>query len=213
MRFAGEGAIDFGEMPRRAPIGSISDELTRRLWNVRRSNSPAPPRDRRVLDDVCILLGVLERQAGAPLDVADKRSPKLRIIRQLGVVSGLTHRRSEAKTLLSGDPEVSVMGEHPGIAAQSFRVVGRSAKHFGPPQDDVSPVVLADAVWKQRTEQIISFDAVVEGIDQPSNSRGATRPFEESGHVAHPRSVLTTTPCTVSARARFPQPAFMGRGG
>ena len=101
-----------------------------------------------VLDDVCIVLGVLERQAGAPLEVADKRSAELRIIRQLGVVSGLTHRRSEAKALLRGDPEVSVMGEHPGIAAQSLRVVGRSAKHLGPPQYDVSPVVLADAAWK-----------------------------------------------------------------
>ena len=132
------------------------------------------------------------RQAGAPLEVADKRSAELRIIRQLGVVSGLTHRRSEAKALLRGDPEVSVMGEHPGIAAQSLRVVGRSAKHLGPPQYDVSPVVLADAAWKKRTEQFISFDAVVERIDQPSNSRGATRPFEESGHAAHLHSVLTS---------------------
>jgi hypothetical protein len=179
-----------------ALIGSTSDGLTRRLWDVRRRNSPAPTRDRRVLDDVCILLGVLKRQAGAPLDIADERRAKLRIIRQLGVVSGLTHRRSEAKALLPGDTEVSVMGEHPGIAAQSFRVVGRSPKHLGPPQDDVSPVVLADAAWKQRTEHVISFDTVVEGIDQTFNSRGAARPVEESGHAAHPRSVLAMAPCT-----------------
>ena len=84
------------------------------------------------------------------------------------------------------------MGKHAGVAAEALGVVGRSAQHLGPPRDNVRPVVLGDAAWKHRTEQVIAFDAVVERIDQASNSRGATRPVEESGLVAHCRSVCGT---------------------
>ena len=95
---------------------------------VRRRDAPAPARDRCVLDHLGAGLGVLQRQAGAPLEVADQRRAELRVGRQVGVVGRQAHRRREPVPLLGGDPEVAVVREHPLVAAELVGVGGRDRR-------------------------------------------------------------------------------------
>ena len=91
---------------------------------IRGSHPPAPSRHRGVLGDGRARLGVVERKARAPFDVAHERRPELRIVRKRRVVGGQAHQRREPEPLFGCDPEPAVMTQHALVPAQGLGVGG-----------------------------------------------------------------------------------------
>ena len=106
------------------------------------------------------------RKAGPPLEVGNERGAELWVIRELSVVGGETHQRREAEPLLGRDREVVMLGEHPLVAAELVGVARRTSEDLTPPGDHVQSVLLGHSARKQRRDQLVGFDSVVEGVDQ-----------------------------------------------
>lgn len=126
-------------------------------------------------------LRVVKREARPPLDVADERSAKLRIVGEARVVCGEAHQGGEAEALLTSDREPAVVGEHVLVPPVVRRVVGGAAEDLAPPGGHVRAVLLADAAWKHRRKELIRLDAVVESIDQSPQCLLTARPLVQSG--------------------------------
>jgi hypothetical protein len=78
-----------------------------------------------VLDDGGVGLGVVEREAGCPLDVPDERGSELGIVGQLGVVGGQGHEAREPEALFQRDRQIAVVTEHAFVPPRwSVHVVG-----------------------------------------------------------------------------------------
>jgi hypothetical protein len=159
------------------------------LWLIWRSHAPSPAWDGSLLGNIRAGLRIVHGQAGAPLQVTDERRAELGVARQFGVVGCQAHQRRESETLLGSDLEVAVMREHRGIAAEPAGVVGGAAEHLAPPGRDVLAVLLADAAGKERAEQLIALDAVVEAIDQAGYGWTTFGPLVQRRRLAHPVTV------------------------
>jgi hypothetical protein len=59
-----------------------------------------------------------------------------------------------------------VVGEHGPVAAVAVGVRRGAAEDLDPPVGHLAPVVLADATREQGRQQLVSLDAVVEGVDE-----------------------------------------------
>ena len=96
-----------------------------------RVTHPPPARHRHVLGRAGARLGVLDRDARAPLDVGDERRAELGVVGQPGLVGGLEQQLHPARTLLLGQALAHVLGDHRGVAAVA------PVYRFGPP--NISP--------------------------------------------------------------------------
>ena len=141
--------------------------------------------DGSLLGNIRAGLRIVHGQAGAPLQITDECRAELGVGRQFGVVSCQAHQRCESEALLGSDVEVAVMREHCGIAAEPVGVVGGATEHLAPPGRDMLAVLLADAAGKERAEQLIALDAVVEAIDQTSYSWTTFGPLVQRRWLAH----------------------------
>ena len=70
---------------------------------------------------------------------------------------------------------------HPFITAEVVRVFGRTSEDLGPPRGDIAPMLIVHATRKERREQVVLLDSVIEGIDHPVESFAAARPFKSVG--------------------------------
>jgi hypothetical protein len=57
------------------------------------------------------------------------------------------------------------------VASELLRVARRPAEDLAPPSQDVPPLLFADAARERPGEQIVGFDAVLEGGDHPGQCR------------------------------------------
>ena len=139
-------------------------------------------------------LGVVHRDPRSPLDVGDERGPELGIVGQPRVVGGEAEQRGEAKPLLGRDLEVAMLGDHVLVTALLLGVARRSAEHLAPPQRDVRAMLLAHAARKQRRNQVVLLDAVVEGVQEAPNRGLTTGPLvERLGLLGH-TSIMAPAP-------------------
>src|SRR5262245_35637222 len=68
-------------------------------------------------------LGIDHRDAGAPLDVADKRRPKLRIIRQVDLICRLQQQIHPPSTFGFIEMPVQVLQDHVTVSAALLRIM------------------------------------------------------------------------------------------
>jgi hypothetical protein len=136
----------------------------------------------------------VEREPRAPLDVGHEGGAELGVVRQHRVIRGQAHQGGEAQALLRGDRQVLVLADHAVVATQLLRVLGGTAEDLGPPEDHVVAMLAADAVGKERRDQLVPLDAVVERIDQALERLLSARPLMERRGIArfgHPMKLAT----------------------
>ena len=161
----------------------------------------APSWGGRVLDRLGGL-GVLHRQPGAPLEVADDRLLQLPGCGQSSSVVRLASwRRNRCRC-------AAVMANPGGGgAAVPLRVRLRSAEHLGPPVRDVGSMMLRDPAGKEAGQDIVGFDPVVEAVDHPSQRNQTARPLVQRRQLPSGSSTSPMARVHLTSRMPWPQAA------
>src|SRR5215207_8520231 len=167
----------------------ISVNRSKPLRLVRRCHTPTPPRYGCMLDYVVGVAGVVLRQPGSPLGVPHYRGPKLRIVREMGFVGCTGEQCDESKTLLGGNPQPTMLGQHVLVPAQAFAVRRGSAHHLTPPGHHISAVLITNRAAKQRCEKFFVLDEVVEPTQPALEGCPTSGPLVDRGDLTgHPTS-------------------------
>src|SRR5262249_29158769 len=116
---------------------------------------------------------------------ANEGGSELRVVGEQGVVGGDAQQGGEAEPLCGSDGQAPVMGEHDLIATEDIGVRRGSSEDLDPPTGDVGPMCLAHPVGKERTENLVLLDAVIEGIHQPTKGDLTSSPLEQGRMIAH----------------------------
>ncbi len=152
--------------------------------------------------------GVLDGQPGAPLGVPHQRGARLRVIRKSSGVGGCAEQRHEPQSLLGGDGQPAVHGEHVLVAAVLLGVDGRPTHHLGPPSRDVLPVLLGDHTTEDRSQQRVPLHLVVERVQPAPDRLRPADPLVDARCLVHAPRLGRLHRCVVSRRslALAPQP-------
>src|ERR1700686_506514 len=97
-----------------------------------------------------------------------------------------------------------MLGKHSFVAAELVGVVRWTPEDLTPPGDHMQAVLLPDPAREHRRQQLVGFDPVIEGIDEPRKRCLASSPVVERGHGA---ILARTTPPAVVTAARSPKPS------
>jgi hypothetical protein len=138
-----------------------------------------------MLDNDGVRLRVIEGEPCSPLEVGNEGRPKLGVLGHTGIIGRQAHQRCEPESLFLGDAELHVLVHHPLIAPKIARVARWTAEYLAPPCGHVPTVLFMDATGKERREQLVLLDSVIEGIDHPIEAFLTARPFKECRVLTH----------------------------